>query len=705
VARRQALVVVFDDVNWAEPTFLDLVEHVADWTREAPILLVCLARPDLLDARPAWGGGKRNATSIFLEPLSESESETLLENLLGGSRVGSDVLRRIQASAEGNPLFVEEMISMLIDDGFLRGENGRWQAVGDLSRISVPSTIQILLASRLDQLGGDERQVIERAALEGTTFHLGAVEALADESVRPRCAACLRALVRKELIRPARASFFDEEAFRFRHVLIREAAYDALPKQVRADLHERFAAWLEDVAGDRVAEFEELLGHHLEQAYRSRTELIRVDEHAKALALRAGTRLAAAGRRALGRGDMPAAVNLIERADALLGSDGGAQGDLLLDLATALWETGELARADAVLTRAIESVEQGGDPALADRARVERATIRAYLGHEAEEVLEVSTRAIAAFEESGDDVGSANAWRHLATVHWLRCRFGEMEDALERALVYAERAGDEREVATILDGLCRVALLGPKPVEEGVRRCRDTLGRASHDLTLNAVAHTILGALTAMEGRLDEARELIVRAQGTFEELGLGLKLAGVSMYAAYVELLAREWTAAERELKRGYAALDSMGERGQLATVAALLARAFLEQERLEEADYYAAVSEKTAAADDVFSQVLWRSARARLLARQGGSTGAEELAADALAMAEQTDSPTMRGDALRDLADVLSFARKPLEAAARLEEAVRLYESKGNVVSARHAHETLLRLDLGTPTCSYRP
>jgi predicted ATPase len=701
LARRQSLVVVFDDMNWAEPTFLDLVEHVAEWTREAPILLVCLARPDLLDARPAWGGGKRNATSIFLEPLSDGESETLLENLLGATVVGPDVLGRIQESAEGNPLFVEEMISMLIDDGFLHRENGRWQAVGDLSQVSVPATIQILLASRLDQLDVDERQVIERAALEGTTFHLGAVKALADASVRHRCAECLMALVRKELIRPARASFSDEEAFRFRHVLIREAAYDALPKQVRADLHERFAVWLEDAAGDRVAEFEELLGYHLEQAYRSRVELTRVDERASALALRAGARLAAAGRRALGRGDMPAAVNLIERADSLIGDNSGVRDDLLLDLASALWQTGELARADAVLTKAIETADRGGDPALADRAQVERAAIRAYLGHDAERVLEVSERAIAAFEAAGDDIGCARAWRHMATVHWLRCRFGAMEEALERALVYAERAGDEREVATVLDGLCRVALLGPRPVDEGVQRCRNTLERASHDLTLNAVAQTILGSLTAMEGRLDEARDLIARAESTFEELGLGLKLAGVSMYAAYVELIAGEWSAAERELRRGYAALESMGERAQLATVAALLARALLEQERLEEADHYTAVSKGAASTDDAFSQVLWRSSRARLLARQGEQTAAEQLAAEALAIAEQTDSPTMRGDALRDLADVLSLAQKQVEAAARLEEAVQLYETKGNVVSARQARDMLSRLDLGTPTC----
>jgi class 3 adenylate cyclase/tetratricopeptide (TPR) repeat protein len=698
LTRELPVILLFDDVNSGEPHFLDLIEYLAEWVRDVPLLIVCMARPELLDTRPQWGGGKRNATSIFLEPLSADESRELLGNLLSVD-VDEDVLAQVQRSAEGNPLFVEEMVSMLIDGGYL-SEDGDGPQLS-LDRLPVPASIQVLLASRLDQLAGEERRVLERAAVEGAVFHSGAVEALSDDDLRPHVDECLGGLVRKELIRPYRASFAGVDAFRFRHVLIREAAYDSVPKQLRAEFHERFAAWLEEVAGERLPEFEEVLGYHLEQAYRSRLQVLREDDRGHAVALRASSRLASAGRRALARGDYPAAANLMGRARSLLASGDGAQADLFLDLAGALWQTGELAEADEALTSAVEAAEREGNTALGERAEVERAAIRAYLGQDAESLLRVSEQAIAAFARSGDALASAKAWRHLATAHWLQCRFGAMEEALERSLAYAERAGDEREIATVLEGLCRVALLGPRPAEEGVRRCRDTLARASRDLTLAAVAQALLGSLTAMEGHVEEGRELVTSAESAFEDLGAELKLAGVTMYVAFVELLAREWVRAEHALRRGHAALESMGERAQLATVAALLARALLEQGRLEEAARFTAVSEASASADDVFSQVLWKSTQARILARQERLPEAEQLARDALAMAEETDSPMMRADALRDLADVLMLVGNEVEAAERLDDAVQLYDAKGNVVSAGEAREALAGLDLGTPTC----
>ena len=229
VAKTAPLAVVFDDIHWGEPTFLDLIEHIAGWAREAPILVLCVARPELLDERADWGRGKFNATTISLEPLSDDECGDLIGNLLGRATLPDEARDRILAAAEGTPLFVEEMLSMLIDEGSLARDGDRWVATGPLVDLRVPPTIQALLAARLEQLTGEERAAIQRAAVCGKQFHVGAVAALLDgdgREVRP----ALMSLVRRDLIRPDRSMLAGEDAFRFRHQLIRDAAYDAAPK-------------------------------------------------------------------------------------------------------------------------------------------------------------------------------------------------------------------------------------------------------------------------------------------------------------------------------------------------------------------------------------------------------------------------------------------------------------------------------------------
>ncbi|HXF72859.1 MAG TPA: adenylate/guanylate cyclase domain-containing protein, partial [Actinomycetota bacterium] len=340
LARERPLVLVLDDVQWGEAAFLDLVEHVADWTRDAPILLVCLARPELVDVRPRWGGGKLNATSILLEPLPHDQCERLVANLLGAEEVAREVRDRVLSSAEGNPLFVEQMVQVLIDDGLLARRDGRWAPVGDLSSVPVPPTIHALLQARLDRLSADERAAIQRASVVGRDFFRGAVVAMSPEPERSAVGAALMSLVRKDLIRPDRSTLPGEDAFRFRHLLIRDAAYEGIPKEVRAELHERFAGWLTRVAGGRVEEQEEILGYHLEQASRYRRELGPVDEAGRELGRRAARHLASAARRAFARGDAGAAANLLARAVDLLGPDDPEHLRLLPEVGHALVEAG-----------------------------------------------------------------------------------------------------------------------------------------------------------------------------------------------------------------------------------------------------------------------------------------------------------------------------------------------------------------------------
>ena len=310
---QRPLVAVFDDIQWGEPTFLDLLEYLVDWI-QAPVLVLCLARPDLLETHPGWTKPRINTALITLEPLSEIEIDGLIHNLVGGTELVPEARARIAEVAEGNPLFVEELLRILVDDGLLTRANGGWGVAGDLSAISIPPTIHALLTARIDRLEAEERAVAERASVVGRVFWWGAVSALSPSTVEPRLTSLLQTLIRKELIRPEPSQVSQEDAFRFAHILIRDAAYHGIPKGLRAELHERLADWIEAAAKEVAGEYEEILGYHLEQAHRWLTELGPANERAERLGRRAAVPLASAGRRAFARGDMPAAVNLLSRA-------------------------------------------------------------------------------------------------------------------------------------------------------------------------------------------------------------------------------------------------------------------------------------------------------------------------------------------------------------------------------------------------------
>ncbi|HEU5214670.1 MAG TPA: hypothetical protein VFU30_03940 [Gaiellaceae bacterium] len=391
-ALARPLVVVFDDLHWAEETLLDLVEHVADLSRDAPILLLCMARPELLERRPSWGGGKWNASTVLLEPLDAAETKQLLSEL---GDVTPGLQERIVEVAEGNPLFVEEMLALVRDSS--RDE------------VEVPPTIQALLAARLDQLDPAERSVLERGSVEGRTFHRGAVSALADDGgsgVDQR----LVALVRKELVRPDRALLAGDDAYRFRHLLIRDAAYDALPKRTRAEPHARFADWL-DEHGEALVERDEIVGYHLEQAARYQAELGQPDP---VLVERAAARLGAGGRRANGRGDYRAAHALLSRAADLLRP---VRLDLALELEVAWGMDAFDARAGAAAADDLAGrAERAGDRSGALLARAMALVHRSGAGdvlpdNESEELCR---RALPAEEVHGDARRLGLLWELMA---------------------------------------------------------------------------------------------------------------------------------------------------------------------------------------------------------------------------------------------------------------------------------------------------
>ncbi|MGQ0670938.1 MAG: ATP-binding protein, partial [Actinomycetota bacterium] len=697
-ARERPVVVVFDDIHWGEPTFLDLVEHIADWSRDAPILLLCMARPDLLDLRAAWGGGKLNVTTISLEPLSEDECDLLIANLLGAADLAPHAERRIAEAAEGNPLFVEEMLGMLIDDGLLARDDGRWIPTGDLSRVAVPATIQAVLAARLDRLPPGERAALERASVVGKVFYRGAVEELSPSEDRATVGANLLTLVRKELIRPDRPTLPGEDTFRFRHILIRDASYEAMPKQLRAELHERFADWLERVAGERVAEQEDILGYHLEQAARLRAELGPADEHARGLSRQAAERLSSAGRRASDRGDAAAAANLLGRATDLLSSEAPERLELLPELGEALIDTGELERADGILTDAVEAARRLGDRRLEARAAVPRLEVHGMIRQaESRQTLQEAERYMREFEELGDERGVVRAGLVVGENEFFLGRCRRAEEVLLPLVERASRAGDREGERSVRSRLIRAIYFGPTSVRDAIALIEQVLEQTRGEPLVRATGLYLLCALHGMEGRFDRGRELAAEGLAIAEELGRPLQVASRAFWLGPMEMLAADLEAAEAVFRHGYETLERIGESGFLSTLAGCLGHVLHGLGRDEEAERFARAAADLASSDDFASQSLSRTCLAKILARRGEHGPAEALAREGLTYVGYTDYLDMHGDALMDLAVILRTAGRTKDAVPAVKDALQLFEQKGNLVSAGRARVVLDQLTSG--------
>lgn len=683
-AREWPLVVVFDDVHWSEPTFLDLVEHVAEWSRDASILLLCLARPELLEERPSWGSGRVNATTLLLEPLSEEESNVLIDELPGGHQLAKETRTKIASFAGGNPFFVEQLLEVAAHEPRFAFE------------LSSPPTVQALLAARLDRLEPAERTVLEYASAVGAEFACAALMELLPEHLRAAAPAELERLARRKLVRPVEAGIRRSYAYAFTHALIREAAYDSLPKQRRAALHAQLARWFDEAT----PELDEVVGYHLEQAYLYRRELGAVGEAERATAAQGAARLTAAGRRAYALGDMPKAVSLLARAGGLLEPDHPARAETLAELSEALRDAGELDRAEATLNEAIEAATRSGDAAAEARAVAVRWLIRLQTdaGVSYEEAASSIGATIDRLHELGHERGLAKAWVSLAEVPWLRGQAAASEQALERGLAYARSSGDTRTEALALNALAGVAVSGPMPAPRAIKRCERVLEQAPKDGRVAAAAFRALAGLHAMEGRFEEAWSFVQRDREILRDLGLKIVASSSASVAGLVGLLAGEPARAEAELRWGFEILDETGDVNGLATVAGTLAEAVLAQGRDEEALELAELTRKSGAPDDLTVQVQWRGPFAKALALRGELATAEDLAREAVALAERTDFLDLHGNALMDLSDVLRRTGRAAEAAAAAEAAFALFARKGNRVSASRARAAAERASLAT-------
>ena len=672
LARERPLVVHLEDIHWAEPTLLDLVEYIAGWSRDAPILLLCLARPELLDKRPGWLNAR--GTSLILEPLSEDESDEMLETL--DVALGAGARSRIRDAAEGNPLFVEQMVAMLVEDP---------------GQTEMPPSIQALLAARLDRLAPLDRSILERASVLGKEFARGSVAELSPPEERNTVGTVLLALTRRDLIEPGRTPVPGDDGYRFRHALIRDAAYAGLPKKIRADLHERAGALMErrGVAG-------ELVGYHLEQAYRYRDQLGVMDDATLALGAHAGELLGAAGKRALSRGDAAAAVNLLTRAAALFAREDPMRTALLPALGAALRETGELVRAEDVIGEALARAAESSDRLAELSALIEKAALHLSSdpgAADTDALVHEVEHAIPVLETFGEDRALAQAWSIVGSAAGLwNGRFAHGEDALERALEHSRRAVDRRQEAFIVSRLGFSWQWGPTPVPAAIARCQAIREEAGGDRLIEAGISRYLACLEARLGRFDLGRSLAVEARKGFEELGMRLTAEAVRSFScADIELLASNYAEAERELRVAETALTAMGERAYLSTVRAFLARALYAQGRFGEAAELAAAARETTASYDFWTHAMSGGIQAKVLAQNGKCAEAKEAAHEALDPVSRTDALELHGIALLGVAEVLRLCNDAHHARPYIEDALRCFEQKGATVLADGARALL--------------
>ena len=689
LAERRPLAVVFEDIHWGEPTFLDLVEYLGGWSAEAPILVLCLARPDLLEARPDWAATIVEATTIRLDPLTQEDAERLVDNLLGPAPLDKEVRARIRHAAEGNPLFVEEILRMLVDDGVLRRPDGTWIASGDLSQIAIPPTINALLSARLERLSLEERAVIQRASVVGKVFWWGAVTELSPQTKQPQVGGHLQALVRRELVRPDRSRFIGEDAFRFSHILIRDAAYAGTTKEARAEMHERFAGWLERRAADRLTEFEEVIGYHLEQAHRYRTELGLDGEVLPRLASRAAHHLGSAGERALKRVDIHAAATLLSRAASIIDRGDPGRVELLIDLSEALTEGGQMGRSREVLREAAAEAEGRGDERLAAHVLLgEWYRKRNEPPVEWERAERDGLGAVGVFRKHHDQLGLARAWHLVGAARWWAGRAGDAEEALDQARRHARAAGDPRKEAESLLTFSAVLAQGPRPAGEAAAQAEGFLQEYAGNRTVEAYMFHALAHLRAWQGRFDEAKRLARRYREILRENGQEANWADASECEADVYMMAGDADQAIRLMTEGQQRFDELGITD--TTILPFLANALYIAGRWEEAEPYA---ERAIGGEHPLWKVLGQTTLARIRARQGRTEEAEALAREAVKGAGRTTYPIWQGRAALGLAEVLDVQGRDEEARALREEAIGAFDGKGATVWADLARASLRR------------
>jgi class 3 adenylate cyclase/DNA-binding winged helix-turn-helix (wHTH) protein len=670
LARDKPLLLVFDDVHWGEPTFLDLLEYLGAWIADAPVLLLAVSRPDLLESRPTWADPESGVAPLRLAPLSHDDTRALVDNLAAES-VSDAQREQVTGLAEGYPLFAEQLVAWVEETG------------GQLDPAAVPPTVEALLASRLDRLDPGERAVLERAAVIGRDFWRGAVASLMPPGELAGVGRHLLALVRKAFVRPAASELPAEDALRFHHALIRDVAYAAIPKALRAELHERCADWLDANAGEP----DEVVGYHLEEAYRYRIELGDAGRITSRIGADAGERLGRAGVGALARGDAPAAISLLTRATGVLPA-GMRRIELLVELGVSQRTAGRVGDAEQTLQHASAEAAAAADRRLELRSLLELKGVELMSSTDApRELLELVETAVPVFEALNDHRALGRAWFWSGFVNGgFLLRNAAYEEASERALHHYRRAG--WPTATCLHGIAAALFYGPRPASSALARIDELLDTAVTDRVGETHLQLWRGGLLALQGDFAGARAATSTAREIYEEVGQPV-VAAVScgFVGGLTEMLAGDFAAAEQIFRESCLVLESRDEWASVATRASEIANSIYAQGRFADAAEWIELARRHSTPDDLGAEFPWRSVLAKLTAEAGEFDEAERLAREAVELVDRTDSLNQRAEIRLDLAHVLRSAGRDDEAAAAALEGAALYEMKENVVGAERA------------------
>ncbi len=607
MAQEQPLVLVFEDIHWAEEPLLELIEHLATWVREAPLLLVTLARPELLDIRPGWGGGRVRATAIELERLGESDSEELVDALMTGGELSADDRRLLLAKTEGNPLFLEETVRMLSEDGS-----------AGIGRI--PDTLQALIAARIDRLDPEAKALLQRAAVIGRTFWEGALMRLSPEL--DSLDAPLEDLLRREFVLDEpRSSITGEAAYRFKHVLIREVAYSGLSKSDRAEHHARFAEWLKERAGDELLE---IRAFHLDRA----TALLAELDGAAPIDLQreAAEALTEAGLRAFAREANRSARQLFVRSVELEPTLrrrylAARAADRLSDLPAVSREMEEVCKAAA----------EAGDGWIQGRALVtlaEAAVLREADVTGAEAMIEQALSVL----EPDDLTGRFRALRAQSTIAWTRGDLAKEERVMEEAIYLARQAGRkdfESEAADELASvyLARLELDRAAPLVEQAILLAEESGSAE----ARGRALRFAGQLHLYRRELDDADAALDSAREYLAEAGAAWSLGRTLNYSAWVARHKGDLPKAERLYRESIRILAPLEDRATLCESQRGLAELLVVQDRVDEAERFALAARETVGPQDITSLSTTTMALGLVRAAQGLDEEAEQLLREA--------------------------------------------------------------------------
>jgi tetratricopeptide (TPR) repeat protein len=629
-------------------------------------MLLCLGRPELFEAHPGWMGGADAATTLELGGLPDEVSERLLMDR-ADTPLDDDVRLRIIEIAEGNPLFLEELLSVA------RAVPGR---------LEMPRSIQAVLTARIEALAPEEQRVAELASIHGKEFPRSGVGALSEEAAEPH----LASLESRHIVVPVSG---DEAAFR--HQLIRDAVYRRIPKGERALLHRRAATWL-GTTTDR-ADRDELVGYHLETAVGLLVEVDPGDPGLPELREWAAEPLSDAGRRSFARSDMPAAANLLGRAHALLEQGHTLRLEIAPDLGAALAAEGEVVAAEDLLTGAVDEARRAANRSAEAHATAELLLVRLLTDPEmgGAGAVDGGRRLLDELAGTAEDRVIAKAWYLIGLGALYASRFEEMETAMRRSLEHAERAGDDQQRSTAIQWLASAISRGPTPASDGIGELEGWLASAPGWSAEEAGILVNLGVLYGVAGRIDEARRSITRGREIFASLGHEVMRAVYAMELSDAERFAGDASPAIVDLEASRDTLAAMGERDYLSTVCAYLARSLAERGEFERAEEMADEAETAAAEDDMPSQISIRAARSLIAGERGDVDGAERFAREALELAETGDDPVAIGDMLVGLSRALARSGEPATWRPAAERAVALFERKGAVVLAADAGRML--------------